>query len=113
MHIVKRLWRIVWSGMAGVSALLCLATAALWARSYWAVDQVIFISAPKRYVINTGEGQFALQITESPTFATVPQGWRWNIWNRGGLAQQSAWNQSMLTRKSARRAIGFGWIRMS
>jgi len=37
---VRSLPRIVWNGLVALSAVLCLATAALWVRSYWRIDSV-------------------------------------------------------------------------
>ena len=82
---MKRLRRILFNGVAAVSALLCVATCVLWVRSYWGTDYVSLskvwppLEAPGYVEINAGTVRGRVQLSR---FAQVypadkyPQRWR-------------------------------------
>lgn len=96
--------------LAALSLLFCAGMIALWLRSYWGVDQFIYITDTKRYVVNFGDGEFALQTAESEYFRNM-QGWQWRRWpGRQFVWQQSLWNRSVVAQSPARRTrFGFWW----
>ena len=100
-----------------LSLLLLVSVAALWTRSYYAVDELIYIEGRSRYLLTTAEGGFDLIRQDDDVFQQVEQRWRWLrltappgarlLWRRGMSSPQHPFTQQpwRLPR------LGFWWGR--
>jgi hypothetical protein len=86
---MTRLRRRLFNALATLSLLLCLVTAALWARSYWVRDDIIVWPNARPFYIhymwrlNTGHGMcvFSWDSVVGPDHRTPPS-WRWRLRTR-------------------------------
>jgi hypothetical protein len=68
--VKRRLFNV----MAGVSMMLCLATVALWVRSYWRSDAMTFLATPSSSFF-LGDWRGHLDLTRQYIVPAVPSGW--------------------------------------
>src|SRR5262245_56976143 len=82
-----RLHRSAFSLAAAVSLLLCLATIALWVRSYWSGDQITRIQDhPHQIMLQSARGQFLIA---------------WLDWHRQDVVEEKGWRCRSFVPKNA------------
>ena len=75
LHLMKRLLRVMFNGVTILSLLLSLAFAALWGRSYWKCEDVVFVSHQnfRMIAIQNFRNGFMVQ-SRDPDFFGLPLG---------------------------------------
>jgi 4-amino-4-deoxy-L-arabinose transferase-like glycosyltransferase len=77
---MRRFGRWIFNGLAALSLLLCVATAALWLRSYWTVDAIFHLNPLHRSDVYSDRGTLCLDITSTDESRNSSTAWRyWHI----------------------------------
>jgi hypothetical protein len=111
---VRRVLRFFLSGATALSVVLCVATVALWVRSYWTADLVQWTSREGMAVSNSDRGRLTVEAaafpgtTWSDAFADE-RGWRRSTWSAGKVGIDAGFVQDPSTRRHW-HAMGFRWF---
>jgi hypothetical protein len=102
---MKRIRKIIFNGLTAMSLLLCVATGAMWVRSYWVIDIVKFDSPRLYKSVSGGGGVFFESLTLTRRFG------KWNSPLLSINAPLANYTETLGNYGEWRRAQGREWDR--